>query len=517
MLHAKMCYPTEKAKNRPWSYLLCTVILAALYITMYWLHPILIDDAAIALGMRDLMDNPSASDFLQAYRFHIANWCLYDTGRISNWLVPALLLWPQWVTGVTLGLAGALMTAVGAKVAGAWRRSFFAFGFMGFCFAFALPWGENMFTRCYSANYIFSSIIASLTLYFLIKEKYNIVTALIAGLITGCWHEGFASAVLAGVVAVALFFKQFRKPATLVYALGIVAGVAYLALVPGTRARVSFLVKITNLINLNGGIVLGLPLYASACLYLCALKWRKLLDTLWQPLPVALFGAACGGWIVWRVFAMQGYRTAWPMLLFSILFLTYAVAHTPFFNKKTFTVLGTVMWLTVFTQLSLTLPWFYRLHKENEHLAPAWRWDGAAVFAPYTSQFDAPLYTLNIPSFNINAKHACVGDWTRHVAIIPVELRDFRPEGCEKVESNHTIYRCGNNFVIAGLEIGDRQTVRNATVAFGDKLRYTDVTLVPFTASDQRRYVWCNMSGLFFDAHLHPITAITLRPPSRED
>lgn len=504
-----MCCPTENRKAPAWPYWICIALLAALYTPMYWLHPTFVEDSIVSIWLKDFMDKPPFEGLLESYRICFQDFYLWDNGRLANILViPFVLRMPQWVTALLFGLGAAGMTAMGAKLSAVWRKNFFAFAVLGFCFTFILPYYDLIFVRSYASNYILSSVVSVFAIWQFLKNKTNSALMALLGLIVGAWHEGFAAAVLGSSVMTIIAFKPYRNVRNILFVTGILAGIIYLINSPGTLIRLAFYDKMRSIVSLNGGLLIGIPFYIIVSIYLCSIWWKKIRAFLFIPLPFAIFIATGSGWIVWRAFQADGYRTAWPMLLFASLFYSYIFTQITFTRRRGFTITAFILWSIIFAQLTSTLPWFYRMYKENEKLVRAWKWDGKPVFGPLTTQFDAPWYTFGKPSFSINALCRYSGQTGPINAVIPAELFNFRPEEAHRAQSDIELYAYGKHFVIAGLDTCNIQEYHNITVTIGNETRHIVAILTPFTTANGKNYVWCSINGLYFDSLFNPISRI---------
>ncbi|MDE7402192.1 MAG: hypothetical protein K2M87_02135, partial [Muribaculaceae bacterium] len=98
-----------------------------------------------------------------------------------------------------------------------------------------------------AASFVFKrqTLLGVMLFELLRRERQSSVTgrviscifAIILGVLTGSWHEGFGVPVLASVGLLFLFFKEWRRAEVALATVGLICGIAFILLSPGFQAR----------------------------------------------------------------------------------------------------------------------------------------------------------------------------------------------------------------------------------------------------------------------------------------
>ena len=109
--------------------------------------------------------------------------------------------------------------------------------FLG-CFTILIWCGDKLNEFDFQANYIWGLFIAVILLRHLWGESLKLLPSAILGFILGCWHEGLAIPVLAGLGAMCVLFRGCRNSKYYVAMFAIAFGCGLLFLSPGMQSRI---------------------------------------------------------------------------------------------------------------------------------------------------------------------------------------------------------------------------------------------------------------------------------------
>ncbi len=172
------------------------------------------------------------------------NWhYLHDNARLGNFIAPILLMFPKWVgSGLMTILMGSIIFMSFRFARIDWRKSAIV-PVAIFAWTFGLPWRDYLGVLDYQLNYVFSTWLALLLLWYLCNgnkspgNAFGMATGFLLGLVTGWSHEIVGVPVMAGVCALILFSKDYRNRRTIIVLSGLFAGVVILATCPGMWER----------------------------------------------------------------------------------------------------------------------------------------------------------------------------------------------------------------------------------------------------------------------------------------
>lgn len=475
-----------------------------LFYALFCLQPRLHDDMGFYLYMDDYNHSGAIADFIRNAKDALVSRYAWDNGRIPNLFGSVLILIPRGIMSIFLSAAFALMVVYGSKLIRAWNCSLLAYAVAVLGFVLVLPWYDAMYTAMFALNYVVPSAMILYSAWLIIYGpglRPGIAFGL--GLFFGLWHEAFAIAALGGLLGVAIMYPQWRNRNTACWASGFLLAVAFLGLAPATFYKGGGMLNLSALYKLNFGMLLGAPFYCFVLVTAFMMAFGKLRRQVLSPQLAFIFGAALGGWFIWRCF-MTGLRNAWPMLMFAVLGIAaYVPVILQCAGAKFKKGLAWLMILMSFAQPLSTIPWFVQIRKEVadakkiEHSTP----EGEACFSDISSVFNVPLYTLNRPNFdNYNN---CGFPWYK---VAPSALKDFDPSKARPICSHDTAYFYDGYIVIPD---NGKRSIWVCEVFFDEKPSPTACTITPFK-TDAGNFCYISPEGIFAKAHLKTLTGLSL-------
>ncbi len=402
-------------------YVFAALAIALLYTVLECLQPYAYDD----IGYLRHFDNFKAAPSVAAYFSDLTtglSWRFnFDNARLANQLFAALVVLPPQVPAVLIGVALFLTLYWGGQLAGVWGRNMAGFGLLCAAYLFLEPWYEFMLCKAFAFNYVLSSAIATGVSLAILHKQPLAIWALLIGFVAGIWHEAFTMCILGGITGIVLVNQAYRTRRTAAWAVGLIAAIVFLASVPGARYRGAGMFMPEKLYQLQYGVLLGAPFYLFTAWALIVTLVKKFRARFFSTELAFIFGAALGGWAIWRCF-MTDHRTAWPMILFSCLGLAYLTARALRPNNKVANAFGLCAIAATVLQLCLCVPHAATIYRQTM-AARAIASDGSSGhFTPEMSSLNAPAYTLN----RVNYDMYLIGGFPIF-NVVPAELRDFNP------------------------------------------------------------------------------------------
>lgn len=451
----------EKTRRVRWSafagvcrdrYVAFTACLSVLFGIIYYLHPYLHDDIWFMQPLSRDWSNPLLvlRSFVDTYVDHY----LFDNGRLSNVFGMLLLSLPKWVGAFVLAVNTFVVLALGAAVAGIWRRRPVLCGLWAFGFTFALPWFDYMFCVIYAVNYLTTSALYLSAAYIFLHRpsRVGIVGAFALGLLLGLWHEQFACAALGSMVCVALFRRSYVTRRSAAMALGLILGMSFLLLAPGPYSRVGFFTMFKGFANILSGTAYGLPFYVYllVCIGLLFTQWRR---KLCSPTIVYLLVTGLISWIVWRVF-FHGPRLVWLLNLSAMLGLLYLAARWLRQRGGRLAWIASIaLWGICCVHLISVLPWTARLgsevHRAERMMSQVP--DSVVVYSHLTHPYDVPEYLLGKPNYN------AITSWLPYLdRVVDPALRRFTPDSRYLLNESRGIYIYEGNVIVTDTTLCER-------------------------------------------------------------
>lgn len=451
----------EKTRRVRWSafagvcrdrYVAFTACLSVLFGIIYYLHPYLHDDIWFMQPLSRDWSNPLLvlRSFVDTYVDHY----LFDNGRLSNVFGMLLLSLPKWVGAFVLAVNTFVVLALGAAVAGIWRRRPVLCGLWAFGFTFALPWFDYMFCVIYAVNYLTTSALYLSAAYIFLHRpsRVGVVGAIALGLLLGLWHEQFACAALGSMVCVALFRRSYVTRRSAAMALGLILGMSFLLLAPGPYSRVGFFTMFKGFANILSGTAYGLPFYAYllVCIGLLFTQWRR---KLCSPTIVYLLVTGLISWIVWRVF-FHCPRLVWLLNLSAMLGLLYLAARWLRQRGGRLAWIASIaLWGICCVHLISVLPWTARLgsevHRAERMMSQVP--DSVVVYSHLTHPYDVPEYLLGKPNYN------AITSWLPYLdRVVDPALRRFTPDSRYLLNESRGIYIYEGNVIVTDTTLCER-------------------------------------------------------------
>lgn len=225
------------------SYYILIVIAIAGLALLYAVSPMQADDfwylmtAATAWSPLEAMQ--------RVWQESVRHWS-FDTGRLANLIcAPFLTVVPKWAFAMLCAAALVIIVHYSRWLADASARSMRSFLLVA-GIVFALPWFDFMFSVVFALNYLWTSSLVLMALWYVFKADHHwhfsaarTVGGMLICLLAGWMHEGFSVPLLCGIVA--CFIVERRLPArrSQLFIGAFAVGALLIAVSPALHARVA--------------------------------------------------------------------------------------------------------------------------------------------------------------------------------------------------------------------------------------------------------------------------------------
>lgn len=469
---------------------LILAIVALTYAAMSWLTPLMFDDLLFISSYREITGGDAFS--LEGYADYFMQLRNNDNSRLANEAFPAIILWPgtRLIFNVITGLMMSMIILLVSRIATSrWTPR------GGFCIAIwfalllTLPWRNNLFVTNYSLNYIYSAVITltfSIVMLRLLRggvSKPFVAAALLLGMLTAAWHEGFAAPMLGalGVVGCVDGYRR-RRMSVPFWSIIIISALVMLAfaLSPGILNRagrelggdVSLSYRLPRLVVNNYLVVGTIILLAAGTL---ASKGRKLIVSAFADHWCALFALVALFGLAICVVVNPTPRTAfWPQLAATVmwlrwLWLRYRQRVTGW--KRTAAI--AVMAIFIAVQSSVSIYWQHKYCVEHNEIVAMLERSPGTVFYDVIDPGRIPLISMYMPVriefHDVFGPYAFTQYYGRKdLAVVPTTLRTNVVKG-RRVASD--IYIVGDEVVADSIFEGWPFIEIDAIVTRGDGSR----------------------------------------------
>ena len=512
-------------KRLPW--LWATVgVLGVYYFIRYMLSPYGMDDG----------NYYNVASVPQSFGVRTFDWhrlpLIFDVNwwspRLSNMVVPLLMIIPTWVKGL-IGAATQIGTlTLGAKIAGLTRRnSSLLCTLMAFLYVVALPWYEPMMVCAFFTNYGLTTLMLLALILMFVREKPTPWWA--TGLYTlffAFWHEGYTAFSLCAFGLVLVAYRRMWRADRIAIVVALAAALVAFILMHGTQARFAasnYAVSRTEVILASLGIEIFLVL-AAYCFI--SKKWRSRVFT---PVLVALIGVAfaayCQHWIL-RI-AARSLHPGLACATFGIVYIIGRITPPGYFARPRWYATAAAVWIFLIAHFVAVIRCDAVLSRESKVIESEFlKHPHDDFFVPLECTRDVPIITLRHSydstwkpySFTRITTACCHFEEdemakTGFIRVVPIELKDYREGMGEPINSNCKVYRYKGRFVALRSDIHphDVEGEGNSEIHFSNCFTYGRVyRFTEFTGTDGRKYVWIYPMGAWLEAVCGPITELLL-------
>lgn len=395
-----------------WSIL---AIVAVVYTAMSWLTPLMFDDLLFISSYREITGGDAFS--LEGYADFFMQLRNNDNSRLSNEVFPAIILWPgtRIIFNVLTGLMMSVIILLVSRIATSrWTPTGGCCIAIWFALLITLPWRNNLFVTNYSLNYIYSAVI---TLSFAIVmlrvlrgegSKLFVAAALLLGLLTGAWHEGFAAPMLGalGVVGCVDGFRR-RRISVPFWSIIIISALVMLvfALSPGILNRagrelggdVSLSYRLPRLV-VNNYLVIGTIIFVAVGALTS--KGRKLIASTFADYWCVLFALVALFGLAICMLVNPTPRTAfWPQMAATVLWLRWLWLryHQRVTGWKR-TAAITIMAVFIAVQSSVSIYWQHKYFVEHNEIIAMLEKSPGTVFYDVIDPGNVPIISMYMPA-----------------------------------------------------------------------------------------------------------------------
>ncbi|MGM9846160.1 MAG: hypothetical protein ACI30K_08040 [Muribaculaceae bacterium] len=529
-------YTSNTRANIMW---FITALMGIIFGVLYFLQPDTNDECWYKLSMIPYLKEPSLSAFFESVWNCCKHHYLYDNGRFANVVGTVMLLLPRWISAVILGGAVAYCMALSARLAGIWRKSVPAYVVLIFLWVFALPWNDKMLTLIFSYNYICGAALSLLLIALTLRVKSMSTGASFAiALLVGLWHEGFAGPMLCAIAALAVVHRRYRSKRIAAILIGLVLGITYLWLAPGTANRVAIYKAVLGS-GLRDPFVVwyyGVVCYATLALAILRVFVRRHRHAMASsPLFIVMLVAMLGALGVWRYF-MGGARTALGCTMYAIVLLMALTAgrlsgrrgrRTPSAVRR-YAVAAATLILAALMAVNLTATIIGVANVRNCSRIMAERYSQSPAediyiplkmpwqLSPWTlGKVDTMGFLTKLSYTYYKAYYYDVHGPVSEPRPVPIGLKGFTPAKAKEIGTGaYKAYYYGHVIVIDAP--GYACTFNSVEYHFNDKKSRFQNFLMPFRGADGKEYTYVAPYGCYKESLLYgEPTGVELIAPQR--
>ena len=421
------------------------ILMAALYSLLSWLTPYYLDDWSFMAVWRD--------DVFGGDRFSWKSWADYynyirgfDNGRISNALSPLSTLFSPWreifplLTGILLTLSAILIQ----KFSGGRRLSPSGLALVWLLMIIGLPWGDTIFVRDYSLNYIWAAAVTLIFLFTLKKGCHDnrwLWIAILMAVPAGGWHEGFATSTLCGL-GLLMIIRRFRLPSSFYMVSAVYLASALLFMLsPGIINRFQVAISETGIkYFLKRPLVIIAVDFILAFILATLYRFRKgslkgFTNLFNDTSVVVSLGILVSGYVLGYITVNTLRSYFWPdmaAICLAVVFIRRIFSLYPV--RASYIRVGGILAALLCTAQSVAaIIWQNRYRIETEEImALLDKSPSGTVFHDMKLPPDAPFYTLGMPVSNAwynpyHYKELWTYYMTPVLGVVPVSMRDASP------------------------------------------------------------------------------------------
>ncbi len=432
-----MIKKSDRNTTRGWALLALMVVI---YTAMSVLTPWQLDEYLFASIYRDYAGgfHPDPSAYAQYFTDLRNN----DNARLSNELLPPILLWPgtTWVLHVLTGLAvGGIVWMVDRIAIGSWRPRPALILATWALMLLALPWRNSLFVADYTLNYLFSAVIMlawALAMIRLLQRGLSTggyVGTILLGFLAAGWHESFIAPLVAGLAAASLMWPRGKHFSAYWMMLAMVAVVMLaFALSPGMIVRANREIsgvdtpKSMLMVLINTWLVA--VTVAAALAALLTAKGRHILQCAFADRwIVLLLVTTIAGTIISMMVKTSARTSFWPQLTMMIAWLRLAYIRRWRWRSPVSAVAAGVVFALILIQSGLSLYWQYLYKKEHDEIIKRIEAGETTVYYDFIQPEEVPLATLYMPArleFNDRFPKACLKEYyhNQELAVVPTAV-----------------------------------------------------------------------------------------------
>lgn len=423
---------------------LLLLLIAGVYVTIYYLVPLQLDDWTFMAEWRNVGGEDGFSlsklyDYWQIIREG-------DNGRISNTLAPFSTSISPWqhIYPLLTGIATAFVVMMTCRFAFGRRlgSQFLSLALVWTLMIYLLPWRDRIFVKDFSLNYVWGSLV---TLVFVsgmlstLKRGWSplrLIAMLFMAILAGGWHEGFSASTAFGLVLF-MMYRRFRLPwqwwiVGVVY----VASLLFFFISPGMFSRIS---RDAGVVRADVTMVRMLADFVPVILMLilvaglsCARSGRILLRScIRRPIFIVSAGIVLAGTIISLYFNHSPRSAFWPDLTAIIMILSMArtmINRLQLSNRRYY--VDTLLMCVCAVPMVTTIIWQHAFYTEAEEIMHEMKKSKTGtVYRDVIPTSAVPNYTLRMPTRShwVTPFHyKCIREYTglSFPAVVPPELRE---------------------------------------------------------------------------------------------
>lgn len=338
--------------------------------------------------------SPELDGWLKLPGSWFGHW-LGANGRVPNFLMPPLMMAPNWLRAIICAIFVGLMYWMTILCAGA-RAQRLKAAILCACVCFALPWWDSLTVFACQTNYVWASVGILVTLYIIINDpKWPLCLAMVLSALGASGHESATIGAGAGVIVWLILnpteFTVRRRWLLLAALVGAMLPVAS----PGIwhRAVDSGAADDAFLPLLLKSDLPATLLWIFICISTLRSEWRnKVRKRLIS--PAGAYAVAAGVCTVISLASGVVGRSGWFGSIFAFISAAILIGKIES-DKKYNTALIILIWICIIAQNAYAAMWQIKLYNECEDFKSQYMADPQGrVYLDYTRLDEVPWIVL---------------------------------------------------------------------------------------------------------------------------
>lgn len=466
----------------------------------------------------------------------------FDNMRLTNQIGAFLLLLPKWVGSSLMTLLWGWTLLIAVRLTGYNWRTSPATPLLIFAFTFLLPWQDHFGSMIYQINYVLPCWL-SLALYIWLRRPRHShserLLAVLAGFMLGVCHEGFAAPVAAGLCALFILCKSWRRREVVLTVITICAGVSLLLYIPATD--IYFSGKENTPVPLSSVaeqmMFYGFPYFIFLILYISILLQKSKRKTAADPLLIFAQTSGATLAVIYLCAKPEPRATFW-MTFMALVAITHLIRLQTGerFNKYRLgsAIVATLLSIIVFIHLGAVDARAFELRRvkrdaEAGYLKNGHRYQFGDVKIngrsnPLTFNRPEANYPVLLLAMQINYYENNISR-VKNIYIIPRQLRYISGASGQSVSDDSIIrYKDGFHFIPAEMISANSSEILKSLTADNDNPQYiplqakfgedsSKIMALPIhfrSEADGKDYYWLYYTLPWSTAHFNPIPELCL-------
>lgn len=484
--------------------------IGILYFLIYYLMPYKGDDLTYMMPMRDYINGIDDKFPLKNIIYAIRQRYRYDNIRLANDILPFFLLLPKWIPALLNGMMVLILFEFSRKLALIERGALCAVSLLFAMSVVFLPWYDQMFECCFAFNYVWSSTLALVYLYYFAshpqrpRKSIQSASLIMLGIVVGAFHEGISLPLFGGLAVYLLVNHTKTTRWQLLLCLCLLPGLILLLTTPGIAKRSTFVTHFSNITNLSL-LKYHVPLILFLILLLFSvLRYRRQFAKLLITSPLLIITATALLSFGIHLINQFAPRVGWTCTLFSIIgifYLLHGLYPALYRPGLSASAIGTLVAVATLVHLGAATYYAIKLRREFDNVISIYRTSGyGTVFYDIISEFEVSPLLLKKPyfeTFTWSISCLSLSNWysenpDKYISVVPTSLRGIAASEMQSVPGNNSILEYKGNYIIPR-QFSESGFEALLCTTFDDgSVKVHPWHFAPYCAKDSILYTYCH-------------------------